>query len=85
MTIIWSIRFRRMFSDLPGQIKERAKKQLALFSQNPQYPSLQTKKMEGWGNIWEGRITHGWRFTFAKDGDTYTLRRIGTHDILKNP
>ncbi len=85
MTLIWSLRFRREFIALPASIKERAKKQLALFSQNPQYPSLLTKKMEGWGNIWEGRITRDYRFTFAKEGDTYTLRRIGTHDILKNP
>ena len=85
MTIIWSIRFRRAFSTLPGPIRERAKKQLALFSHDPRHPSLQTKKMEGWPNIWEGRITRGWRFTFSKDGNTYTLRRIGPHNILRNP
>ena len=85
MTIIWSIRFRRAFSALPSHIKERAKSKLALFSQNPRHPSLHTKKMEGWGDIREGRITREYRFTFTQQGDTYTLRRIGPHDILKNP
>jgi mRNA interferase RelE/StbE len=85
MTIVWSMRFKREFAALLQPIKERAKKQLALFSQNPRHPSLQTKKMEGWGNIREGRVTHDYRFTFFQEGDTYTLRRIGPHDILRNP
>ncbi len=41
--------------------------------------------MEGWSNLWEGRITRNYRFTFTRESDTYTLRRIGPHDILKNP
>jgi len=85
MTLIWSTRFRREFSALHPPIKERAKKQLTFFSQNPRHPSLQTKKMEGWDKIWEGRITLDYRFTFTAEGDTYTLRRIGQHDILRNP
>jgi len=35
--------------------------------------------------IWEGRITKSYRFTYQIEGDTYVLRRVGTHDILKNP
>lgn len=85
MTVVWSTRFKQAFSNLPGSIKERAKKQFALFVQNPRHPSLQIKKMEGWSNLWEGRITRNYRFTFTREGDTYTLRRIGPHDILKNP
>lgn len=85
MTLIWSPRFRREFSALPVAIKERARKKLALFVQNPQHPSLQTEKMEGWGETWEGWITGNYRFTFSKQGNTCTLRRIGTHDIYKSP
>ena len=85
MTLIWSMRFRREFTALPAPIKERARKQLALFSQNPRHPSLRTKKMEGKSNIWEGRITRDYRFTFIIEGDRYTLRRIGPHNILNRP
>lgn len=84
MILIWSTRFRREFTALPADIKERARKQLALLSDNPSHPSLRTKKMEG-RDIWEGRITRAYRFTFTTAGDTYTLRRIGPHDILKRP
>lgn len=85
MILIWSPRFKREFSALPERLKERARKKLALFVQNPQHPSLQTHKMEGWGEIWEGWITGDYRFTFFKQGNTYTLRRIGTHEIYKSP
>jgi hypothetical protein len=43
------------------------------------------KKMEGRQSIWEARITGGYRMTFQINGDTYLLRRAGTHDILKKP
>ncbi len=41
--------------------------------------------MEGTHDIWEGRITKGYRFTFQVHQDSYLLRRIGTHDILTAP
>jgi mRNA-degrading endonuclease RelE of RelBE toxin-antitoxin system len=85
MTFTWSARFSREFTALPPSIKERAKKQLTLFSQNPSHPSLQVKKMEGWKNIWEGRVTRAYRFTFTLEDDRYVLRRIGSHNILDHP
>jgi len=36
-------------------------------------------------NIWEGRVTYNYRFTFQVEGELYILRTIGTHDTLKNP
>ena len=36
-------------------------------------------------DIWEARISGGYRFTFAIEGDTYILRHIGKHDILDRP
>ena len=85
MVIVKSPRFKKEFDALPEQIKERARKQFALFLQNPRHRSLRIKKMEGWHDIWEGRITGDYRFTFTQEGDTYHLRRIGKHDILRNP
>ena len=35
--------------------------------------------------IWEGRITRDYRFTFEIIGEVYKLRHIGKHDILHNP
>jgi len=52
---------------------------------NPRHPSLRMKKMEGFSSIWEIRVTEGYRLTLQVDGDTYLLRRVGSHDILKRP
>lgn len=78
-------RFIRDFAALPMPIQERAEKKLALFLRNPRHPSLQAHKMEGHRDIWEGRITDDYRFTFSIEGDLYKLRRIGTHEIYQSP
>ncbi len=78
-------RFIRDFAGLPAAIQGRAEKKLALFLRNPRHPSLQTHRMEGHRDVWEGRITDDYRFTFSIEGDLYKLRRIGTHDIYRNP
>ena len=85
MKIARSPRFVRDFEALPEEIRKRAKAKLALFLENPRHPSLRIRKMEGCEEIWEGRISREYRFTFEISGDLYRLRRIGTHDILRNP
>ena len=77
--------FEEDYEDLPETIKKQADKQFALLLQNPHHPSLRLKKIKGHPYIWEGRVTESYRFTFQMSGETYLLRRIGTHDILKTP
>ena len=85
MRIVETPRFMKEWAELPESVKARARKQLALFVQNPRHPSLQTEKLEGFGDIWKGRITQKYRFTFLIEGDAYILRRIGPHDIERSP
>jgi hypothetical protein len=73
------------FEELPEEVKTLARRKLALFVENPRHPSLHIKKMHDPRDIWEGRITKSYRFTFQIKGEFYILRRIGTHDILKTP
>lgn len=77
--------FDKDYKNLPEAIKEQADKQFVLLMENPRHPSLRIKKIKGLQNIWEGRVTKDYRFTFQISGETYLLRRIGTHDILKTP
>ncbi|NWG03962.1 MAG: hypothetical protein HXY44_14010 [Syntrophaceae bacterium] len=77
--------FDEDYYSLPEVIKERTEKQLTLLLENPGHPSLQLKKIKGHPNIWEGRVTKSYRFTFQISGEIYLLRRVGTHDILKTP
>lgn len=41
--------------------------------------------MEDPRDIWEGRVSRDYRFTFQIIGDIYLMRRIGTHDVLRRP
>jgi mRNA-degrading endonuclease RelE of RelBE toxin-antitoxin system len=77
--------FDEDYHDLPESIKDRADRQFVLFLENPHHPSLRLKKIKGHPNIWEGRVTQNYRFTFQIAGEIYLPRRIGTPDILKTP
>jgi len=77
MTLDRTERFKREYAALPKSVQRRADKQITLFLENPRHPSLRVKKMEGFPNTWEGRISQDYRFTFQIRADTCTLRRIG--------
>ena len=77
--------FDRDYDSLQKGIKEQASKQLTLLLENPRHPSLRLKKIKGHPTMWEGRITESYRFTFQIVGETYLLRRIGTHEVLRTP
>jgi hypothetical protein len=47
------------------------------------HPSLRAKKIKGSQEIWEASVSMSYRMTYQLEGDRLTLRRIGTHDILK--
>lgn len=77
--------FIKLYKKLPLDIKEKAKKTLQLFQSNPSHPSLGNKKMAGQIDIYELRVSINYRLTYQKTGETIYLRKIGTHDLLKNP
>jgi len=77
--------FVRDYRKLPQEIQKTVDKQLEMLLENPTHPSLNLKKMQDPRGIWEGRVTYAYRFTFQIEDDTYILRKVGTHDTLKNP
>ena len=85
MHILTTKSFDEDYAALPDNIKRLADKKLHIFLKNPRHPSLRIKKMEGSGDIWEGRITKSCRFTFQAERGICVLRRIGAHDILRTP
>jgi len=85
MKLSFTKTFVRDYRRLPLELQETVDKQLGLLLSDQRHPSLNIKKMNDPRNIWEGRITSSCRFTFQIEGGTYVLRRVGTHDTLKNP
>ncbi|MBI4358640.1 MAG: type II toxin-antitoxin system RelE/ParE family toxin [Candidatus Omnitrophica bacterium] len=78
-------RFKKDFRRLPHEIQDRTAKVFELFRSNPRHPSLHVKKMEGTQDIWELRVSDNYRITFQFVQEGVLLRRIGTHDILREP
>jgi mRNA-degrading endonuclease RelE of RelBE toxin-antitoxin system len=85
MKVAFTAPFKKDYVRLPLSLREQVDKQIRRLIENPRHPSLGVKKMEGCGDVLEARITRAYRMTFQITGDTYLLRRVGTHDILKNP
>ena len=85
MKIYRTDNFKNKYKKLPQPIKKATQKQLELLLSNPRHPSLNIKKMQDPRNIWEARITKGYRFTFQMEKDEYILRNIGSHNILNKP
>ena len=64
MKLIFTRLFIRDYQNLPASVQTRADKQLELLLKDPHHPSLHTKKMKKEKEVWEGRITRGFRFSF---------------------
>jgi mRNA interferase RelE/StbE len=82
--------FVRQYQRLPQSLQRQFDKALVFLLSNLRHPSLRAKKMEGQRDpegrdIWAARVTQAYRFTFAINGDTYILYRIGPHDIERHP
>jgi len=63
-------------------MQTRVDKQLARLLENPRHPSLRLKKLKG-TQIFEVRITRGYRLTLSFEEDVLVLRRVGKHDLLR--
>lgn len=77
--------FIRLYKKLPNELKEKTKKALQFLESNPRYPSLGHKKMTGQKDIFEIRVSKNYRLTYQKIENTAYLRKVGTHDLLRNP
>lgn len=85
MQLLRTERFKKDFQHVPAEIQERTIKALERFVANPRHPSLQTKKMEGTPSIWELRVSDNYRVTFQRFPGGVLLRRVGTHNVLRQP
>ena len=71
------------FHCLPASTRQRVSKALKRYDVNPLHPGLRLKKMKGKKNMWEMRVSRGYRITFSKMANGIFLRHVGTHDILR--
>jgi mRNA-degrading endonuclease RelE of RelBE toxin-antitoxin system len=82
MKIYYSEQFVENVQQLPSKTKKIIRMKLKLLLENPQHPSLRTKKIKGKENIFEASITMGIRITWQYFEEGILLRNIGEHVCL---
>lgn len=77
--------FDRQYVKLPLDIRKKTDRILGYLMQDLRHPGIKARKMTHVGDIWEARVGDHHRITFQIVEDTIVLRRVGTHDIYRNP
>lgn len=71
--------FRKLFADLPQQVKEQARAAYRQFKENPSHPSLRFKKVHPELPIYSARISKNYRAVGQLEGDTAIWFWMGSH------
>ena len=79
MRVSFTDRFRRSYRDATIPVRQAFDKQLAHLLRDLRHPSLRAKKYDAAREIWQARVSGGWRFYFRIDDDTYILLDIIAH------
>jgi mRNA-degrading endonuclease RelE of RelBE toxin-antitoxin system len=75
--------FAKQYGKLPKKIRDKVDKQLDFLIENPQHPSLSSKKMVN-SEYWECRVDYHYRIVFRWQDDTLIiLMFVGTHQIYR--
>ena len=81
--ITYTKHFLKNFKRLNAAEKAQLKKKLELLMQDPLYPSLRTKRIQGTASLFEFSVNMDVRVIWEYEGDTLILLLdIGHHDIL---
>jgi mRNA-degrading endonuclease RelE of RelBE toxin-antitoxin system len=82
--ILLTEEFEKRYRKLPSAIRIRARKQQAIFSENPFHPSLNTEKLIPRAKeVWSFRIDKKYRILFRfVDGNTVLFLTVGPHDWI---
>ena len=74
-----SDRSKKDYDSLEQNIQKAFDKQTRLLADNLLHPSLRAKKYDESQDLWQARVTKGWRFYFKIADDTYIITRIIPH------
>ena len=77
--------FTKEFERLSGIHKKMVMKTVLTLQEDPFYPSLRTKKMEGKYGNYESSVNMDIRilWRFRDDGKSISLLDVGHHDVLR--
>ncbi len=67
------------YAKAPETIQRVFDRKIILLLQNLRHSSLHAKKYDEARDLWQARVTGGWRFYFTIEGDVYVLHSIKSH------
>ena len=79
MQVRLTTRARDQYADAPPEIPRAFDRKLELLLANLRHPSLRAKKYDAANDIWQARVTKGWRVYFQIESDTYLILSIISH------
>ena len=83
--ITYTERFQKHYQTLTPQEKKLLRKKLELFSENPTYPSLRTKHIQGTDKLYECSVNMDIRIVWYYQGNAMIIIvDVGHHDILRH-
>ena len=86
ITIVYGKSFLKSAGRLPSSQQKKLADLIPVLQKNPFHPSLRVKIVQGTKNILEMSVNMNYRITFEfLEGDGVFLRKIGTHNMLRNP
>jgi mRNA interferase RelE/StbE len=65
--------------DAPPNVRKAFLKQIRFLAANLRHPSLRTKKYDESRDLWQARVTKGWRFYFIIQDETYIVLDVIPH------
>lgn len=79
MRIFLLTRAEDQYVDAPLAIRRSFDQKLKFLRMNLRHPSLRAKKYAETNDVWQARITRGWRFYFQIENDTYIILSLMRH------
>ena len=76
--------FLKSYGKLPAQLQRQIDSKLLRLAENPNHPSLRTKRIQGTERLFESSVNMDVRLIWHYEGDKLIiLLDVGHHDILK--
>ncbi|BDC51436.1 hypothetical protein F183_A37520 [Bryobacterales bacterium F-183] len=79
MKVVLSERAVRSLRGATPLVRKAFYKQLSFLEQNANHPSLQAKKYNVSGDLWQARVNRSWRFYFVIQNDRYVVVDVIAH------
>ena len=79
MRLRYHPRIAAQLADARPAVRRAFDRKVELLAQNLQHPSLRASKYDEANDIWQARVTLGWRLYFRIEDDTYTILSVTAH------